>query len=480
MNEIEKLLKETLNEQFLQAVISNPRIKEGILKIKVRPVEIKGLRMIQCESYTKTQVFHENLTLMEAVQRMDHAMGEFRQMQLSSGENDYTILISKKGKVTIQKRKVAGRKANCSDLSHNRKKHYILQEGIPVPFLQDLGVMTQEGKIVNTKFDKFRQINRFLEFIEDILPQLEKKREVTILDFGCGKSYLTFAMYYTKFDKFRQINRFLEFIEDILPQLEKKREVTILDFGCGKSYLTFAMYYYLHELKHYDIRIIGLDLKADVIRHCSELAEKYGYEKLTFLEGDIADYEGVDAVDMVVTLHACDTATDYALAKAIGWGAKVILSVPFLEGDIADYEGVDAVDMVVTLHACDTATDYALAKAIGWGAKVILSVPCCQHELNGQMKNEILEPVMKYGLLKERFAALVTDGLRAEYLESAGYHVQVLEFIDMEHTPKNILLRAVKQTGQPEGEKQKKLECIQKCEEFLQVSPTLGKLMDER
>lgn len=386
MNEIEKLLKETLNEQFLQAIISNPRIKEGILKIKVRPVEIKGLRMIQCESYTKTQVFHENLTLMEAVQRMDHAMGEFRQMQLSSGENDYTILISKKGKVTIQKRKVAGRKANCSDLSHNRKKHYILQEGIPVPFLQDLGVMTQEGKIVRTKFDKFRQINRFLEFIEDILPQLEKKREVTILD-----------------------------------------------FGCGKSYLTFAMYYYLHELKHYDIRIIGLDLKADVIRHCSELAEKYGYEKLTFLEGDIADYEGVDAVDMVVTLHACDTATDYALAKAIGWGAKVILSVP-----------------------------------------------CCQHELNGQMKNEILEPVMKYGLLKERFAALVTDGLRAEYLESAGYHVQVLEFIDMEHTPKNILLRAVKQTGQPEGEKQKKLECIQKCEEFLQVSPTLGKLMDER
>ena len=386
MNEIEKLLKETLNEQFLQAVISNPRIKEGILKIKVRPVEIKGLRMIQCESYTKTQVFHENLTLMEAVQRMDHAMGEFRQMQLSSGENDYTILISKKGKVTIQKRKVAGRKANCSDLSHNRKKHYILQEGIPVPFLQDLGVMTQEGKIVRTKFDKFRQINRFLEFIEDILPQLEKKREVTILD-----------------------------------------------FGCGKSYLTFAMYYYLHELKHYDIRIIGLDLKADVIRHCSELAEKYGYEKLTFLEGDIADYEGVDAVDMVVTLHACDTATDYALAKAIGWGAKVILSVP-----------------------------------------------CCQHELNGQMKNEILEPVMKYGLLKERFAALVTDGLRAEYLESAGYHVQVLEFIDMEHTPKNILLRAVKQTGQPEGEKQKKMECIQKCEEFLQVSPTLGKLMDER
>lgn len=378
------LLKNTLNEQFIQAVISNPRTKEGILKIKVRPVEIRGVRMIQCESFTKTQVFHENLEIQEAVQRMDHAMGEFRQMQLSSGEMDYTVLVSKKGKVTIQKRKVEGRSAACSDISHNRRKRYILEEGIPVPFLQDLGVMTQEGKIVRTKFDKFRQINRFLEFIEDILPQLNKKQEVTILD-----------------------------------------------FGCGKSYLTFAMYYYLHVLKHYDIRIIGLDLKADVIRHCSALAEKYGYEKLTFLEGDIADYDGVDTVDMVVTLHACDTATDYALAKAISWGAKVILSVP-----------------------------------------------CCQHELNGQMKNEILAPVMRYGLLKERFAALVTDGLRAEYLEHAGYHVQVLEFIDMEHTPKNILLRAVKQAGQTEEMRQKKLEEIQKCEAFLEVRPTLGQLME--
>lgn len=384
MNEIEMLLKNTLNEQFIQAVISNPRTKEGILKIKVRPVEIRGVRMIQCESFTKTQVFHENLEIQEAVQRMDHAMGEFRQMQLSSGEMDYTVLVSKKGKVTIQKRKVEGRTAACSDISHNRRKRYILEEGIPVPFLQDLGVMTQEGKIVRTKFDKFRQINRFLEFIEDILPQLNKKQEVTILD-----------------------------------------------FGCGKSYLTFAMYYYLHVLKHYDIRIIGLDLKADVIRHCSALAEKYGYEKLTFLEGDIADYDGVDTVDMVVTLHACDTATDYALAKAISWGAKVILSVP-----------------------------------------------CCQHELNGQMKNEILAPVMRYGLLKERFATLVTDGLRAEYLEHAGYHVQVLEFIDMEHTPKNILLRAVKQAGQTEEMRQKKLEEIQKCEAFLEVRPTLGQLME--
>ena len=201
-----------------------------------------------------------------------------------------------------------------------------------------------------------------------------------------------------------------------LPQLDSGRELMIVDFGCGKSYLTFAMYYYLHELKNYDIRVIGLDLKKDVIEHCGQLAKRYGYDKLTFLEGDIADYEGVQSVDMVVTLHACDTATDYALAKAIGWDAKVILSVP-----------------------------------------------CCQHEMNSQIQNQVLAPIMEYGMLKERFAALVTDGLRAKYLEAAGYDAQVLEFIDMEHTPKNILLRAVK-TGKIN---EKASNQIIECEQFL-------------
>lgn len=349
MEAIQKLLNDVLNKEFVQAILSNPRKKDGVLKIKVRPVEMRGKRIYQLESFTKTQAFHENLETEQAAERILSYMEEFRQMQLDSGNMEYTVLVSKKGKVTIQKHQAKGGKKQA-DLSHNRSKKYILKEGIPVPFLQDLGVMTQDGKIVRTKFDKFRQINRFLEFIEDILPRLDQKREVTILD-----------------------------------------------FGCGKSYLTFAMYYYLHELQNYDVRIIGLDLKKEVIRHCSELAVKYGYEKLTFLEGDIADYDGVDKVDMVVMLHACDTATDHALAKAVGWNAKVILSVP-----------------------------------------------CCQHELNGQMRNDILAPVMKYGLLKERFAALVTDGLRAQYLESVGYETQILEFIDMEHTPKNILIRAVK------------------------------------
>lgn len=383
MENIKKLLCETLNIDFIQAILSNPRTKEGIIKVKVRPVMMKDRLFLQLESFSKTQAFHENLEPEAAVERIVDYMKEFKQMQMATKDTDYTILVSKKGKVTIQKKAVKTSR-NVKIQAHNRSKKYILQEGMKVPFLQDLGVMTQDGKIVRTRFDKFRQINRFLEFIEDILPQLDKDREITILD-----------------------------------------------FGCGKSYLTFAMYYYLHELKQYDIRIIGLDLKSEVIAHCNALSKEYGYEKLTFLEGDIADYEGVNEVDMVVTLHACDTATDYALAKAVGWNAKVILSVP-----------------------------------------------CCQHELNSQIENEVLAPIMKYGLLKERFAALVTDGLRAEYLESRGYDTQVLEFIDMEHTPKNILLRAVKSKEKHTKKEKQCKEQIQACKEFLHASPTLGRLLN--
>ncbi len=379
MNELRQLLQENLNIEFISAVLSNPRNKDGATKIKVRPLMKDEKLMFQLEVFQNNQAFHTNAEAGEAVLLILGHMENMKQMQLETRHDLYTVLISKKGKVTI-KHKVQKCEKAAADLSHNRKKRYVLEEGIPVPFLKDLGVMTEEGKIVHSRFDKFKQINRFLEFIEDILPQLDKGRELTILD-----------------------------------------------FGCGKSYLTFAMYYYLHELKSYDIRIIGLDLKKDVIRHCNELSEKYGYEKLKFLEGDIADYTGVDRVDMVVTLHACDTATDYALAKAVGWNAKVILSVP-----------------------------------------------CCQHELNRQIKNEVLAPVLKYGLIKERMAALVTDALRAEYLEREGYETQVLEFIDMEHTPKNILLRAVKI-----GKKGENAEAIRTCEEALGVSPTLGRLLDE-
>lgn len=380
MEEIRELLADSLDMNFLGAVLSNPREKSGIQKVKVRPILKKETLLFQCEAHRNNQVFHDNYEAGEAALALAEYMGQFQQMQLETKQFRYTVLVSRKGKVTIQKKQQAGCVREV-DLSHNRSKKYILQEGIIVPFLQDLGVMTREGRIVHARFDKFRQINRFLEFVEDVLPQLDKGREITILD-----------------------------------------------FGCGKSYLTFAIYYYLHELKQYDVRIIGLDLKPDVIRHCNELSEKYGYEKLHFLEGDIAHYTGVEHVDMVVTLHACDTATDFALHKAISWNAKVILSVP-----------------------------------------------CCQHELNGQIQNDLLEPILKYGLIKERMAALITDALRAEYLENCGYDTQILEFIDMEHTPKNILIRAVKTDKKKVGR-----ESIKACEEFFHVTPMLGNLLKER
>ena len=309
---------------------------------------------------------------------MLEAMENMKQMQLVTADAEFSVLISKKGKVTIKKKQKKA-KMRPLDLNHNRKKQYILQEGVPVPFLQDLGVMTEEGKIVHARFDKFRQINRFLEFIEDILPQLDSGRELTILD-----------------------------------------------FGCGKSYLTFAMYYYLKELKGYNIRIIGLDLKADVIEHCNELRTRYGYDKLDFYVGDIATYKDVDKVDMVVTLHACDTATDYALAKAVKWGAEVILSVP-----------------------------------------------CCQHEANRTIKSDILSPVMDYGILKERMAAIVTDAARAKLLTANGYDTQILEFIDMEHTPKNLLIRAVKSSKEDISAREKTKDML----EALNLELTIDKLI---
>ena len=380
MENLRTLLKEQMNIDFMSAVLSGPRTKDGTAKVKVRPLMKKDTLFFQLEIFRGNQAFHKNLEPEAAAEEVLRFMQEMRQMQMDTRAASYTVLVSKKGKVTIKK-KMRKEPVKMVSMSHNRKKQYVLEEGTAVPFLTDLGVMTQEGKVVHARFDKFREMNRFLEFVEDILPELPKDREVTILD-----------------------------------------------FGCGKSYLTFAMYYYLHELKGYDIRIIGLDLKKDVIRHCNELSEKYGYKKLHFLEGNIADYTGVDAVDMVVTLHACDTATDFALAKAVGWNAKVILSVP-----------------------------------------------CCQHELNRQIKNDVLAPVFEYGLIKERMAALITDAIRAQYLEREGYRTQILEFIDMEHTPKNILLRAVYDGKPKHNEKE-----IREILDFLQVRPTLYELLRQR
>lgn len=357
MSDLQSLFTDCLNETLIRVILSNPSSKDGVIKICARPMLKNKSLLFQIEEYTKTQVFHKNLTAGDAGSYLTGKLSSDTSSQTASFKNalvetkSFTanVLVSKKGTITIKKKVNASAKQPKISLSHNRKKKYILEEGIPVPFLIDLGVMTQNGNIVNAHYDKFRQINRFLEYIEDILPSLPTGRELRILD-----------------------------------------------FGCGKSYLTFAIYYYLKVLKGYPVRITGLDLKEDVIRHCNELAAKYGYDKLEFLCGDIAYYDGCSQVDMVVTLHACDTATDYALAKAVGWGAKVILSVP-----------------------------------------------CCQHELNKQIKNDLLSPVLHYGILKERMAALMTDGLRAQILEANGYRTQILEFIDMAHTPKNLLIRAV-------------------------------------
>lgn len=368
------------NETCIQIVLSNPRRKGEIKKISLRPVIISEGLYFQQTSYIGAKVYHKNLSRDQAVEKTEQALRkEFKQCQIITETEMVVILSNKRGEFSFRtKEKQTERKQG--DMEHNRKKKYILEEGTPVPFLKDLGVMTAEGKIVHSKYDKYKQINHFLEFVEDILPEL--------------------------------------------PQ---GREITLLDFGCGKSYLTFAVYYYLKVLKQYDLRVIGLDLKEDVIEHCNNLKEKYGYEKLQFLKGDIASYQGVDKADIVITLHACDTATDYALEKAVTWGAKVILSVP-----------------------------------------------CCQHELNNQIKNNILRPVLKYGIIKERMAALLTDAIRAEYLESRGYRTQLLEFIDMEHTPKNILIRGIFH-----GKAADNREQIKEIEEFFHISPTLGKLLDK-
>ena len=383
MKNLKEYLEEQINENLIQAVLSAGRKADGPSKVKIRPVKLKDQICYQASALEGTKVFHKNYDREQMLAYLEAELsGNFGQLQCQGALMDGVVLVSKKGKMTIKEKHHAVRE-NVQIQAHNRVKQYILKEGIPAPFLTDLGVMTEKGKIITSRYDKFRQINRFLEFIEDILPRLAKDREVTILD-----------------------------------------------FGCGKSYLTFAMYYYLKELKGYDVNIIGLDLKTDVIEKCNGLARKYGYEKLHFYQGDIADYEGVSAVDMVVTLHACDTATDFALAKAVEWGAQVILSVP-----------------------------------------------CCQHEVNKQIRNELLEPVLHYGILKERMSALITDAVRANLLESKGYETQILEFIDMEHTPKNLLIRAVKKGKTAQAENTAKTTRLDEMIKELNIHPTLEQLL---
>ena len=388
-NELKKTFQRMLNVDLIQMILSNSKDADRAGKVKIRPVLLKGDVLFQETIYRGTQVYHKNFTAGELLPRlMEYMENLFRQAQIKGTTCEADVLVSKKGKVTIKKRELSqsdlggGKCAeNRADmLSHNRSKQYILKEGEPVDFLIGLGVQTPDGRIAKAKYDKFRQINRYLEFVEDVLDKLPSDRTIHIID-----------------------------------------------FGCGKSYLTFAMYYYLHSVEGRDIRVTGLDLKADVIGHCNQLANKLHYDRLHFEQGDIKSYRGTDTVDMVVSLHACDTATDYALEKAVKWGANVIMAVP-----------------------------------------------CCQHELNVQLHCDILQPVLKYGLIRERMAALITDALRADMLEQQGYDVQILEFIDMEHTPKNLMIRAVKSSKRMRPVK--KETSIGEISEFLHVDPTLGRL----
>ena len=394
--ELLQVLTDTVNRGLYQIIISNAREKDKAFKIKIRPVMLQGEILFQETVYQGVKVFHTNYKDTEMIPRIEQYLAQdFKQCEIEHTNSKVIILVSKKGKMTIKKKLYVGNdKAEAGQdkpvmnqntvMSHNRTKNYILKEGIPVPFLIDLGVQTADGRIIRSRYDKYKQINRFLEFIEDILPALDKDRELRIID-----------------------------------------------FGCGKSYLTFAMYYYLHELLKRDVAITGLDLKEDVIDHCNELRHKYGYQKLEFIKGDIAEYE-----------------------KGTG------------------------VDMVVTLHACDTATDHALKKAVTWGAKVILSVPCCQHEVNREISCEKLQPILQYGIVKERMSALITDALRADLLKTEGYETDLLEFIDMEHTPKNILIRAVKRAEKSSEKKAEELNKIADVTDFLQIKTTLQKLLE--
>lgn len=387
LDELNGLLEEILNIDLQQIVLSNTRDEAQGTKVKVRPVLLKGDLVFQETLYRGTQVFHENCNKDTIKKHIVDYLGRlFKQGEFTGDKLRATVLVSKKGKISVKTHRSPGKdtvtRERSSVLSHDRAKQYILTDGTPVDFLVGLGVQTPDGRVVKAKYDKFRQINRYLEFIEDVL--------------------------------------------DALP---KDRTIRIIDFGCGKSYLTFAMYYYLHELQGRDIRVTGLDLKQEVIEHCNRLAQTLRYQNLCFERGDISTYDGAEQVDMVVSLHACDKATDYALEKAVRWDAQVIMAVP-----------------------------------------------CCQHELNGQMRCETLQPILKYGVIKERMAALVTDALRANLLEQQGYDTQILEFIDMEHTPKNLMIRAVKNSKMGMKTRAERSD-IQELTSFLHISPTLEQLL---
>lgn len=337
-----------------KAVFSQPIDKTDYSKVIIRPIMIKGTLFYQAERFRDNKAYHQNLTAQELSKTVESELeGRYRQVLLVTGSATSQYSLKRNG--SYKKSSTASLPLPVTPQSHNREKEYILKEGENIPALVDLGVFTQDMKIVRAKYDKYKQINRFIELID--------------------QAFKTW----------------------------KKDSITILDFGCGKSYLTFILYYYFRVKRGIRATIIGYDLKADVVQRCSEIAEKYGYDGLEFVRADVTK----------------DVLTDRKI------------------------------DMIVTLHACDTATDYALHYAISKKVDFIFSVPCCQHEINaGIHKGGDLDILLNHGILQERLSALLTDSIRASVLEDMGYKVDMIEFIDFEHSPKNIMIRA-RRNGKP-------------------------------
>ena len=381
MENLKKSIDEMLNEELFKIVISNKANKD--LKYNKIVISLKSSpknTYYQIEKFTDKQVFHENIEVDFLSDKLIEIRYEnYKQVAAWSLNNTYDLKISKKGKVFLNKRKSDN--SNLIKKGHNKEKNYILKEGMIIEPLIDLGVFTKEGKVINSKYDKYKQINRFIEIIDDEIKKNDYK------------------------------------------------DLTILDFGCGKSYLTFVLYYYFVKIKNINVKMIGLDLKEDVIKKCNEIAKRYNYENLHFELGDINGFKYTNKVDMVITLHACDTATDYALYNAVKWNSKMIFSVP-----------------------------------------------CCQHELNSQMKSDSLSILTKYGIVQERVAALMTDSIRANLLECAGYKTQLLEFIDIAHSPKNILIRASK-SNINKDKKEKSLTEVHNLINTFNFKPTLFNLL---
>ena len=383
MDDLKKAINEIMQEDIIKVVLSNKMNKDiKYNKIIFVLKDNNKKQYYQIEKYTDKQVFHENIDVDILEEKLLECLeGNYKQVSAWSDIHTFDLKISKKGKVFLGKKKSDNTK--LLNTSHNKEKNYILKEGMIIEPLIDLGIFTKEGKVIKSKYDKYKQINRFIEIIDD---------EIKKNDF---------------------------------------KELTILDFGCGKSYLTFILYYYFMEIKKINIKMIGLDLKEDVIKKCNDIAKLYNYENLHFEVGDINGFKYNNKVDMVITLHACDTATDYALYNAIKWNSKMIFSVP-----------------------------------------------CCQHEFNEQMKSESLSILTRYGIVQERVAALMTDSVRANLLEYLGYKTQLLEFIDIAHSPKNILIRASK-ANISNDKRQKALDEVKDLIKQFNFNPTLFNLLKQ-